>query len=502
MEDHELIGRVEGLLEELESLAGRRPRATSRSRPSRRCSSSTARASSGSSSASARCRRPALAGDELVEHLLLLHGLHPVSVEERVREALDGVRPYLGSHGGDVELRRGPGRRRARADAGQLRGLPGVGDDAQAGDRGRGAQGRAGRRARRGRRRRRRTGGSPLLQIEVVRPAAPEARLGARRRAAAARRRRARCSSRSRASRSCSCASTTARRTPTARTARRCGRSLEGGRSRAPGSRRRARVPGLRAPLRRAARGALPRRAGPAPRARAAAGRRGRPRAGRRAGGSRAERDGSRLARARAGARPARAPPGPPPRPRSSATCAPPRCARSPAHRRRRRPPAAVRLPGVHDAVRLRGGGRRPPAAAADAPPPARRLRARATRPGTACGSRSTWRSSSTARRPGGCWPSIRARWARRSRCSSSRPGRSSRRPTRCSARWQPDVEALLVSRAREMREHWLVPIDDCYELVGLIRSRWRGFGGGEEVWEAIGRLLRRPADQGGDTMV
>jgi len=49
-----------------------------------------------------------------------------------------------------------------------------------------------------------------------------------------------------------------------------------------------------------------------------------------------------------------------------------------------------------------------------------------------------------------------------------------------------PDVEALLVSRARDMREHWLVPIDDCYELVGLIRGRWRGFGGGEEVWAAI----------------
>jgi Family of unknown function (DUF5947) len=50
----------------------------------------------------------------------------------------------------------------------------------------------------------------------------------------------------------------------------------------------------------------------------------------------------------------------------------------------------------------------------------------------------------------------------------------------------EPDVEALLVSRARDMREHWIVPIDDCYELVGLIRSRWRGFGGGEEVWAAI----------------
>ena len=50
----------------------------------------------------------------------------------------------------------------------------------------------------------------------------------------------------------------------------------------------------------------------------------------------------------------------------------------------------------------------------------------------------------------------------------------------------EPDVEALLVSRARDSREHWLVPIDDCYELVGLIRTRWRGFGGGEEVWAGI----------------
>jgi Fe-S cluster biogenesis protein NfuA/nitrite reductase/ring-hydroxylating ferredoxin subunit len=46
----------------------------------------------------------ALASDELVAHLLLLHGLHPQPLEERVREALAEVRPYLESHGGDVEL--------------------------------------------------------------------------------------------------------------------------------------------------------------------------------------------------------------------------------------------------------------------------------------------------------------------------------------------------------------------------------------------------------------
>jgi Fe-S cluster biogenesis protein NfuA/nitrite reductase/ring-hydroxylating ferredoxin subunit len=46
----------------------------------------------------------AVVDDELVSHLLLLHDLHPVPVEERVGEALESVRPYLESHGGDVEL--------------------------------------------------------------------------------------------------------------------------------------------------------------------------------------------------------------------------------------------------------------------------------------------------------------------------------------------------------------------------------------------------------------
>jgi Fe-S cluster biogenesis protein NfuA len=42
--------------------------------------------------------------DELVAHLLLLHGLHPMPVEQRVTGALDEVRPYLVAHGGGVEL--------------------------------------------------------------------------------------------------------------------------------------------------------------------------------------------------------------------------------------------------------------------------------------------------------------------------------------------------------------------------------------------------------------
>ena len=46
----------------------------------------------------------ALVDDELVAHLLLLHGLHPEPVEARVAGALEEVRPYLESHGGNVEL--------------------------------------------------------------------------------------------------------------------------------------------------------------------------------------------------------------------------------------------------------------------------------------------------------------------------------------------------------------------------------------------------------------
>jgi Fe-S cluster biogenesis protein NfuA/nitrite reductase/ring-hydroxylating ferredoxin subunit len=45
-----------------------------------------------------------LATDDLVASLLLVHGLHPHDLHQRVSDALDRVRPYLGSHGGDVDL--------------------------------------------------------------------------------------------------------------------------------------------------------------------------------------------------------------------------------------------------------------------------------------------------------------------------------------------------------------------------------------------------------------
>jgi len=57
-------------------------------------------------------------------------------------------------------------------------------------------------------------------------------------------------------------------------------------------------------------------------------------------------------------------------------------------------------------------------------------------------------------------------------------------------AAMEVDVEALLVNRLdhiRQASEYYLVPIDKCYELVGLIRSQWRGLSGGTDVWQAIG---------------
>jgi hypothetical protein len=55
----------------------------------------------------------------------------------------------------------------------------------------------------------------------------------------------------------------------------------------------------------------------------------------------------------------------------------------------------------------------------------------------------------------------------------------------------EADVEALLVNRIGHSRgftdpEHYLVPIDECYKLVGLIRSHWSGLAGGAEVWRQI----------------
>jgi hypothetical protein len=50
----------------------------------------------------------------------------------------------------------------------------------------------------------------------------------------------------------------------------------------------------------------------------------------------------------------------------------------------------------------------------------------------------------------------------------------------------ETDTEALLVNRVAGASHYFIVPIDECYKLVGLIRTKWKGLGGGSEVWEAI----------------
>jgi Fe-S cluster biogenesis protein NfuA len=45
-----------------------------------------------------------LVADDLVGSLLIVHDLHPESLGQRVQRAIESVRPYLGSHGGDVEV--------------------------------------------------------------------------------------------------------------------------------------------------------------------------------------------------------------------------------------------------------------------------------------------------------------------------------------------------------------------------------------------------------------
>ena len=101
---------------------------------------------------------------------------------------------------------------------------------------------------------------------------------------------------------------------------------------------------------------------------------------------------------------------------------------------------------------------------------------------------------SSGARARGRALPE--PRWARPSRCSSSRPGRRSSAPTPCCATLEPDVEALLVNRARGARQYFLVPIEDPTGWSALIRTRWRGLTGGREVWEEIERFFEALSEQ------
>jgi hypothetical protein len=59
----------------------------------------------------------------------------------------------------------------------------------------------------------------------------------------------------------------------------------------------------------------------------------------------------------------------------------------------------------------------------------------------------------------------------------------------------RPDVEALLLRRGQD---GYLVPIDVCYELVGRLRTRWRGFDGGSEAHAAVAEFFDRVRSRAG----
>ncbi|MFC6084299.1 DUF5947 family protein [Sphaerisporangium aureirubrum] len=65
-----------------------------------------------------------------------------------------------------------------------------------------------------------------------------------------------------------------------------------------------------------------------------------------------------------------------------------------------------------------------------------------------------------------------------------------------------PDVEAFLVDRRPdEGFTCHLVPVDACYELVGLVRTHWKGFHGGREAWDAIEAFFTRLRERGEDVL-
>ena len=53
-----------------------------------------------------------------------------------------------------------------------------------------------------------------------------------------------------------------------------------------------------------------------------------------------------------------------------------------------------------------------------------------------------------------------------------------------------PDVEAIFVNRTEQGNELYLIPIDECYALVGELRLRWQGFDGGAEVRASLATFL------------
>jgi hypothetical protein len=56
--------------------------------------------------------------------------------------------------------------------------------------------------------------------------------------------------------------------------------------------------------------------------------------------------------------------------------------------------------------------------------------------------------------------------------------------------RLEPDAEALIVNRLADPPQYVLAPIDQCYRLVGLIKSRWEGISGGRAIESAVAEFF------------
>jgi len=54
----------------------------------------------------------------------------------------------------------------------------------------------------------------------------------------------------------------------------------------------------------------------------------------------------------------------------------------------------------------------------------------------------------------------------------------------------EPDAEALIVNRTTDDHQYAIVPVDQCYRMVGLIKSRWEGITGGRAVDAAIAEFF------------
>jgi hypothetical protein len=55
----------------------------------------------------------------------------------------------------------------------------------------------------------------------------------------------------------------------------------------------------------------------------------------------------------------------------------------------------------------------------------------------------------------------------------------------------KPEVEALIVNRVGEEHLYFIAPIDECYRLTGVIRTKWRGLSGGIDVWASVAEFFQ-----------